>query len=195
MQNNSCGAGPASTALFIFAKSLHLQNKFGIVSVFTKQKETKMALDTIDVKILEVLQDNARVSISELSKQVNLSLSAVSERLKKLENSNIIEQYTTVLNPSAMEKDLSAIMMISMEDPSDTDEFRRMVQEQDEILECHYITGTYDYVLKITTKNMSTLEQLMNKIKSINSIKHTETNVIFSTIKNKHSVMPIATKL
>ncbi len=154
-----------------------------------------MALDTIDVRILEVLQDNARVSISELSKQVNLSLSAVSERLKKLENSNIIEQYTTVLNPSAMEKDLSAIMMISMEDPSDTAEFRRLVQELDEILECHYITGTYDYVLKITTKNMATLELLMNKIKSIKSIKHTETNVIFSTIKNKHSVVPIATKL
>ena len=154
-----------------------------------------MALDTIDVKILEVLQDNARVSISELSKQVNLSLSAVSERLKKLENSNIIEQYTTVLNPAAMEKELSAIMMISMEDPSDTVEFRRLVQELDEILECHYITGTYDYVLKITTKNMATLELLMNKIKSIKSIKHTETNVIFSTIKNKHSVVPIATKL
>ena len=154
-----------------------------------------MALDTIDVRILEVLQENARVSISELSKQVNLSLSAVSERLKKLENSNIIEQYTTVLNPSAMEKELSAIMMISMEDPSDTVEFRRLVQELDEILECHYITGTYDYVLKITTKNMATLELLMNKIKSIKSIKHTETNVIFSTIKNKHSVVPIATKL
>ena len=154
-----------------------------------------MALDTIDVRILEVLQENARVSISELSKQVNLSLSAVSERLKKLENSNIIEQYTTVLNPSAMEKDLSAIMMISMEAPSDTAEFRRLVQELDEILECHYITGTYDYVLKITTKNMATLELLMNKIKSIKSIKHTETNVIFSTVKNKHSVVPIATKL
>ncbi|MBQ3660613.1 MAG: Lrp/AsnC family transcriptional regulator [Firmicutes bacterium] len=154
-----------------------------------------MALDTIDVRILEVLQENARVSISELSKQVNLSLSAVSERLKKLENSNIIEQYTTVLNPAAMEKELSAIMMISMEDPSDTVEFRRLVQELDEILECHYITGTYDYVLKITTKNMATLELLMNKIKSIKSIKHTETNVIFSTIKNKHSVVPIATKL
>ena len=72
-----------------------------------------MALDTIDVKILEVLQENARVSISELSKQVNLSLSAVSERLKKLESSSIIEQYTTVLNSAAMEKDLSVIMMIS----------------------------------------------------------------------------------
>ena len=80
-----------------------------------------MALDTIDVKILEVLQENARVSISELSKQVNLSLSAVSERLKKLESSSIIEQYTTVLNSAAMEKDLSVIMMISMEDPSKTE--------------------------------------------------------------------------
>lgn len=153
-----------------------------------------MALDIIDVKILEVLQDNARVSISELSKQVNLSLSAVSERLKKLENSNIIEQYTTVLNSSAMEKDLSVIMMISMDDPADAADFAKLVNEMDEILECHYVTGEYDYVLKITTKNTSTLETLMNRIKSINSIKHTQTNVILSTIKNKHSVAPIATK-
>lgn len=154
-----------------------------------------MALDTIDVKILEVLQENARVSISELSKQVNLSLSAVSERLKKLENSNIIEQYTTVLNSSAMEKDLTVIMMLSLEDPSNTGEFNRLIESQDEVLECHYITGEYDYVLKITTKNTSTLEQLMNKIKSIESIKRTQTNVILSTFKNKHSVAPIATKL
>ncbi|MBQ1475911.1 MAG: Lrp/AsnC family transcriptional regulator [Firmicutes bacterium] len=154
-----------------------------------------MALDTIDVKILEVLQENARVSISELSKQVNLSLSAVSERLKKLESSSIIEQYTTVLNSAAMEKDLSVIMMISMEDPSKTEEFDKLVHSLDEILECHYITGEYDYVLKITTKNTTTLEQLMNKIKSVESIKHTQTNVILSTLKNKHSVAPIATKL
>ncbi|MBQ2084349.1 MAG: Lrp/AsnC ligand binding domain-containing protein, partial [Firmicutes bacterium] len=55
--------------------------------------------------------------------------------------------------------------------------------------------GEYDYVLKITTKNTATLEQLMNKIKSVESIKHTQTNVILSTLKNKHSVAPIATKL
>ena len=59
-------------------------------------------MDIIDVKILEVLQDNARVSISELSKKVNLSLSAVSERLKKLENSNIIESYTAILDAKLM---------------------------------------------------------------------------------------------
>ena len=154
-----------------------------------------MALDVIDVKILEVLQENARVSISELSKQVNLSLSAVSERLKKLESGNIIEQYTAVLNSSAMDKELSVIMMISMDDPSSLDEFTKLVSEQDEILECHYVTGEYDYILKITTKNTATLEQLMNRIKSIDNIKRTQTNVILSSLKNKHSVAPIATKL
>lgn len=153
-----------------------------------------MALDTIDARILEVLQENARVSISELSKQVNLSLSAVSERLKKLENGNVIEQYTTVLNPSAMGKDLSVVMMISMENPSKTAEFYQLVKDSEEILECHYITGEYDYVLKITTKNTSTLEELMNRIKSADCIKHTQTNVILSTLKHKHSVAPLATK-
>ena len=123
-----------------------------------------MSLDIIDVKILEVLQQNSRVSISELSKQVNLSLSAVSERLKKLENSGIIEQYTAILNAAAMEKELSVIMMISLETPDQTEEFNSFISGAEEILECHYITGEFDYVLKITTRNTASLERLMNKI-------------------------------
>ena len=59
-------------------------------------------MDTIDSKILEVLQENSRVSISDLSKQVNLSLSAVSERLKKLEASSIIEKFTVILDSKAL---------------------------------------------------------------------------------------------
>ena len=81
-------------------------------------------MDIIDVKILEVLQSNSRVSISELSKKVNLSLSAVSERLKKLESSNVIEKYTVILNSQALDKELSVIMNISLENPHQTSEFR-----------------------------------------------------------------------
>ena len=69
-------------------------------------------MDVIDVKILEVLQENSRVSISELSRKVNLSLSAVSERLKKLENSNIISKYTVILDPKLLGKDLSVMISI-----------------------------------------------------------------------------------
>jgi Lrp/AsnC family leucine-responsive transcriptional regulator len=147
-------------------------------------------MDLIDIKILEVLQDNARVSISELSKKVNLSLSAVSERLKKLENSKIISQYTVILDPKLMGKDLSVIISIGLDSTSDTQAFLDFVENEPEILECHYITGEYDYILKVTTKNTRTLEMIMNRIKSFNGIKRTQTTVILSTTKLRHSVSP-----
>ncbi len=147
-------------------------------------------MDLIDIKILEVLQENARVSISDLSKKVNLSLSAVSERLKKLENSKIISKYTVILEPKLMGKDLSVIISIGLESTSDTQSFLDFVQSEQEILECHYITGEYDYMLKVTTTNTHTLEMIMNRIKSFNGIKRTQTNVILSTTKLHHSVSP-----
>ena len=151
-------------------------------------------MDIIDVKILEVLQSNSRVSISELSKKVNLSLSAVSERLKKLESSNVIEKYTVILNSQALDKELSVIMNISLENPHQTSEFLNFVRTEDEILECHYVTGEYDYVLKITTRNTATLELLMNRIKGISGIKRTQTNVVLSSVKHLYSVSPSPNK-
>ena len=71
-------------------------------------------MDSIDTKILEALQENSRISISDLSKKVNLSLSAVSERLKKLEASNIIEKYTVILNSHSLGQKLSVFMSISL---------------------------------------------------------------------------------
>ena len=151
-------------------------------------------MDIIDVKILEVLQANSRVSISELSKKVNLSLSAVRERLKKLESSNVIEKYTVILNSQALDKELSVIMNISLENPHQTSEFLNFVRTEDEILECHYVTGEYDYVLKITTRNTATLEHLMNRIKGISGIKRTQTNVVLSSVKHMYSVSPTPNK-
>ena len=151
-------------------------------------------MDIIDVKILEVLQSNSRVSISELSKKVNLSLSAVSERLKKLESSNVIEKYTVILNSQALDKELSVIMNISLENPHQTSEFLNFVRTEDEILECHYVTGEYDYVLKITTRNTATLDHLMNRIKGISGIKRTQTNVVLSSVKHLYSVSPSPNK-
>lgn len=147
-------------------------------------------MDAIDSKILEVLQENSRVSISDLSKQVNLSLSAVSERLKKLEASNIIDKFTVILDSKALGQELSVLMNISLENPRDTEEFLEIINNENEILECHYVTGEYDYILRITTRNTATLEALMNRIKAIPKIKRTQTNVILSTLKQKYSVSP-----
>lgn len=147
-------------------------------------------MDAIDSKILEVLQENSRVSISDLSKQVNLSLSAVSERLKKLEASSVIERYTVILDSKSLGQELSVFMNISLENPRNTSEFFEIVAKENEILECHYVTGEYDYILKITTKNTATLESLMNRIKEIPGIKRTQTNVVLSSLKHLYSVSP-----
>ena len=151
-------------------------------------------MDSIDAKILEVLQQNCRISLSDLSKRVNLSVSAVSERIKKLDNSGIVEEYTAIINPRAMRKDLAVLMQVSIDVTHDESRFFKLVAENEDILECHHVTGEYDYVLKIITEDTSTLESLMSKVKSIPGVRGTQTNVFLSTLKNRHSVAPVANK-
>lgn len=147
-------------------------------------------MDSIDSSILKLLQENSRISISEISSQINLSISAVSERLKKLESSGIIEQYTTIINPVKTGRLLTASMFVNLESPKYAEGFLKFVQSENEILECHYLAGEYDYMLKIITQNTFTLEALLKKIKSIKGVQKTRTIVVLSTIKNMHSVTP-----
>lgn len=147
-------------------------------------------MDNIDIQIINLLQKNARVSISEISQCVNLSVSAVSERLRKLENSGYIKQYTTILDPEKMQKDLTVIMFVSLERSHFSVKFQEFVENEDEILECHYLAGSYDYSLKIITRNTLSLQRIMNTLKSLPGIRKTQTNVILSTMKKQYSVKP-----
>lgn len=147
-------------------------------------------MDNIDIKIIKLLQKNARITASEISGEINLSVPAVSDRLKKLEASGIIQQYTAIVNPKHLKKDLTAIMFISLERPKFTERFVEFVKDQEEILECHYLAGDFDYALKILTENTSTLEALLNRIKSVQGIQKTRTIVVLSTIKHNYSVTP-----
>ena len=147
-------------------------------------------MDITDAKILELLQENARISISEISKRVNMSLSAVSERLKKLETSGLIEKYTTLINPHYLGQELMVIMNLCLEEEQKLN-FREFVKGERAILECHYITGEYDINLKIVTKNTVTLERLINKVKSFPGVGRSQTNVVLSSFKNNCSIGPI----
>ena len=147
-------------------------------------------MDNLDVDILRFLQKNARASLSDIGQKVNLSVSAVGERVKKLEASRAISRYVAIIDGSYFHKELTAIMFISLENPSYMESFLGFVQSENDILECFYIAGNYDYVLKIVTKNPSTLEMLLNKIKSVPGIIKTYTNVVLATCKNNESVYP-----
>jgi Lrp/AsnC family leucine-responsive transcriptional regulator len=147
-------------------------------------------MDAVDLKILRVLKKNARVSYLNIGKAVNLSTSAVIERIKRLEKSGAISAYTAIINGTAFDKELTALMFISLESPRFNDGFLKFVELEPDILECHYLTGNYDYMLKIVTQNPSTLELLLNKIKSQPGIMKTYTNVVLKTIKNEYSITP-----
>jgi Lrp/AsnC family leucine-responsive transcriptional regulator len=147
-------------------------------------------MDNLDIKILKLLQQNSRVTASEISNKINLSVPAVGDRLKKLDASGIIEKYTVILNAKKMNKHLMIIMFVSLESPKYTDPFINIVQLDDEIVECHYLAGDFDYALKIITESTESLERLLNKIKNIPGVQKTKTNVSLSTIKNIHSIIP-----
>ncbi len=147
-------------------------------------------MDTIDKRILHILHKNARITASEISNQINLSVSAVGDRLKKLEASGIIENYTTILNPKMLDKSLTAIIMVALERPKYADIFQTFVVKENDILDCYYLAGDYDYALKIVTEDTGSLEVLIGKIKAIEGLLKTKTTIVLSTVKDTHSVLP-----
>jgi Lrp/AsnC family leucine-responsive transcriptional regulator len=147
-------------------------------------------MDNLDTKIIKLLQSNARVTASEIASEINLSVPAVSERLKKLENSGVIMQYTAIVDPEHFNKTLMALVFVTLERPQFSEIFAEFVMEQNDILECHYLAGDYDYALKVVTENTGTLQELLNRIKSIHGVQDTRTIVILSTAKNNYSVIP-----
>lgn len=147
-------------------------------------------MDSIDRQIIGLLQKNARSSISEISSQVNLSIPATSDRIRKIEAAGIITQYTAIVNAAALNRKLTALMFISLEKPRFSDNFVSFVNTQDEILACHYLAGDFDYLMKIVTESTETLEKLLRVIKEVPGVRKTQTIVTLCTVKDIHSVTP-----
>ena len=153
-----------------------------------------MAIDIIDEKLLEVLQENARISISELSKRINLSLSAVSERVKKLEASGVITQYTTILNPFAMNQNLLSVVMLSVTGDPKMCEFNRYVTTCPSIMSCYRVTGTYDFIATVCSENQTALQVTLDDIKKLRGVAIVHSMVLLDAQKVKFSVPPKASK-
>ena len=147
-------------------------------------------MDVTDVKILALLKENSRISASEIGEKVNMSVSAIIERIKKLEATGIIRQYTVVLDTNKIGKDISAFINVSLEHPKYNESFTKCVKAQKDIAQCYYITGDFDYILKVVTESTLSLEKTLNDIKSIQGVSLTKTIVVFSTVKEEYAVLP-----
>ncbi len=143
-------------------------------------------MDAIDYEILACLKENSRENATNIGAKIRLSTSAVIERIKKLENSGFIKQYTTIIDQSILGRDLNAFITVRLEHPKHYEKFVNSVKENASITECYYIAGDFDFILKVVTDQRKGLEEILNYIKSIDGVSFTHTSVVLS--ENKHEV-------
>lgn len=149
-------------------------------------------MDKIDLQILSYLSENARMKASDISKEINYSISSVLERIRKMEKNGIIEKYTVRLNEKKLGNDIIAIMEVSVENPKYYDEFIKTINENKNILSCYYLTGEYDFVLKIKTGSSDSLEKIHRAIRSLEGVTATKTHFALKEVKCEMAVLPDA---
>lgn len=123
-------------------------------------------LDKIDLKILKLLQQNARIPMTELAEKVGLSTTPVTERVRRLERENIITGYHAKLNPHAIGQSLMVFVELKLRSKSGNifEDFRREVTKIPQILECHLVSGEYDYLIKVRLPDMSAYRDMLGSI-------------------------------
>ena len=147
-------------------------------------------MDCIDLSILKCLKENSRQTASMISQTINLSVSAVIERIRKLEAKGLIRQYTVVLDEKKLGNDLTVFVSVRLENPRCGEAFARAASAHPYISECYYIAGDVDYLLKIVTDSSRSLELIHEDIKAMEGVAWTKTLYVLSTIKNDVSVLP-----
>ncbi|MEN8116649.1 MAG: Lrp/AsnC family transcriptional regulator [Bacteroidota bacterium] len=147
-----------------------------------------MNLDKIDQKILQILQSDGRITNADLAKKINMSPPPILERVKKLEKAGIIKKYVALLDPSKVGVETYTFVEVTLNrHGSDVvKSFIDAINNIDEVMECHHITGDADFLLKIAVKNIPAYEQLvLNNLTNLPNIQHLKTLVVLSTMKNE----------
>ncbi|MGN1031424.1 MAG: Lrp/AsnC family transcriptional regulator [Butyricicoccaceae bacterium] len=147
-------------------------------------------MDKIDLQLLKCLQKNARAKASDISRQINLSVSAVIERIRKLEESGTIRQYTLLLDNRKMGNDITALIEVNLEHPRYYDAFTQMVIDHPSIVSCYYLTGDFDFELKVITDSSDHLEEIHRAIKCMTGVQSTRTHFVLKNVKFQSCVIP-----
>ena len=147
-------------------------------------------MDAMDAKILRCLAQNARQKASAISQEVGLSVSAVIERIRKLEEGGFIRGYTAVPGYKRLGYDISAYIGVCLEHPRYFETFARAVLKIDSVLACHYLTGDFDFMLYIVAKSSEALEALHAEIKGIEGVLSTRTHCVLKAVKENTCPLP-----
>lgn len=152
-------------------------------------------IDEIDVTILELLQANGRMKRNAISEVVGLSVPSVSERMRKLEERRVIRGYHAVVEPKRLHLDITAFIRVTVDGSSHYSEFVDTMCAMPEVLEVHSVTGEGSHILKIRTRNTTSLERFLSRVQALPGVHGTSTSIVLSTFKETRSVQPYPTEL
>jgi Lrp/AsnC family leucine-responsive transcriptional regulator len=152
-----------------------------------------MALDPIDYKLLDLLQQDGRMTQLDMAAEVGLSQPAVAERMRKLEQEGFILGYAARVDGKKLGKDITAFIGVRIEHPKYNAGFGNKILEIPDVLECHRITGPDSYLLKVVTEDTESLDRLISDLlRHIPGVTRTLTTVVTSSIKEGSHVTPTA---
>ena len=156
------------------------------------QKEQTATLDKTDLLILKHLQQNARMTIKEISDKVHLSTTPVHERIRRMEESGVITKYVTLVNAAKIGKGLMVICYVSLKQHSKNAgaKFIKSILEMNEVLECLTISGEFDFLLKVVTENMDSYYDFhVNRLSEIENVGNVQSVFVMGVIKDTNQVV------
>ena len=151
-----------------------------------------IALDSKDLAILALLQQNARITVKEISDQMHLSTTPVHERIKRMETTGVIRQYATLLDHTKVKKGLMVICYVSLKEHSKNAgvKFIETIQVQNEVIECYSISGEFDFMLKVVCEDMNAYYDFhVNKLSQIENMGHVQSVFVMGIIKQTHQLL------
>jgi Lrp/AsnC family leucine-responsive transcriptional regulator len=151
---------------------------------------TEIILDKIDHSILRLMQGNARITNADIARELEMAPSAVLERIKKLEQKQVILQYTARINPAAINQKLLAFISIRSSEGMGSNHTAKEFAKIPEVQEVHHIAGEDCYLVKVRTADSASLMDLMrNTFSKIPNILSTRTTIVLETVKEEQQLV------
>lgn len=161
-----------------------------------RQKEELPArlplLDDKDIAILRLLQENARITVREISAAVHLSTTPVHERIRRMEASGVIRQYATLLDHTKIKRGLTVICYVSLKQHNKAAgaKFIKAIHGMQEVTECYNISGDFDFMLKVMVENMDSYYHFhVNKLSESENIAHVQSVFVMGIVKQTHRLV------
>ena len=151
-----------------------------------------MKLDDIDKKLINTLQIDSKITTKKLATDLNLSVTAIYERIKKLEKKGVVKKYIAIIDKEKIKRDFVVFCQVKLVQHHHQyiEKFEKEVLQFNEVLECYNISGDYDYLLKVVVENMKSYRNFINfKLTTLNHISSTHSTFIIDEVRNSTAVL------